>query len=50
VAPEDYPGHGIGLAIVEKIVHRHGGTVKLLRDMPSQTIFNFKIPKNPVEI
>ena len=50
VAPEDYPGHGIGLAIVEKIVHRHGGTVKLLRDMPSQTIFNFNIPKNPVEI
>lgn len=48
VVPDEYPGRGMGLAIARKIVHRHGGTIQLLRDTPETTVFSFTVSKIPV--
>ncbi|TQV70069.1 ATP-binding protein [Denitrobaculum tricleocarpae] len=42
---EEYPGTGIGLAIVKRIVERHGGNVTLERKSSPGSCFAFTLPK-----
>ena len=44
---EHYEGNGIGLAIVRKIVERHGGTVDLSSVMGQGTTFTLTLPVAP---
>jgi light-regulated signal transduction histidine kinase (bacteriophytochrome) len=42
-----YPGSGIGLAIVQRIVERHGGTVRVESAEGKGSTFFFTLPKHP---
>ena len=42
---EDFPGTGIGLALVKRIVDRHGGTVSARGELESGAVVSFVIPK-----
>ena len=43
-------GTGIGLAIVNRIVVDHGGTISVKNNQPRGTIFEIQIPPIPVSI
>nr|WP_205807380.1 sensor histidine kinase [Micromonospora sp. HNM0581] len=49
-AKDAYPGTGIGLAIVKKIVEYHGGRVWVDTDVPEGTAIRFTLPALPVEV
>ncbi|ADL53127.1 sensor histidine kinase [Clostridium cellulovorans] len=40
-------GSGLGLSIAKWIVTKHGGTIKAMRNQPTGTIIEVKIPINP---
>ncbi|MEV1331493.1 ATP-binding protein [Micromonospora costi] len=45
-----YPGTGIGLAIVKKIVEYHGGRVWVDTDVPEGTAIRFTLPALPEDV
>ena len=46
---DDYSGNGIGLALCEKIIRMHGGTISAESIQNQETVFSFTIP-NKIKI
>jgi chemotaxis family two-component system sensor kinase Cph1 len=45
---EEFPGTGIGLALVKRIILRHGGTITGFSEPGAGASFTFTLPKRPL--